>query len=96
MDIAVPRGTPVKATALGKVTRTGYVAGYGILVEVDHGNGLKTLYAHNSRVLVKKGEMVKKGQVIAYSGNTGVSTGDHLHYEIRKNGKDINPANYLP
>lgn len=96
IDIAVPRGTPVKATADGKVVSAGWSSGYGILVSIDHGNGLKTLYGHNTRAIVKKGETVKKGQIIAYSGKTGIATGDHLHYEVRKNGRDVNPANYLP
>ena len=95
IDIAVIRGTPVRATADGKVVFTGWNSGYGILVEIDHYNGLRTYYAHLTRAVVQKGDTVKKGQLIAYSGNTGVSSGDHLHYEIRKNGKDINPINYL-
>jgi len=96
IDIAVVRGTPVKATADGRVVSAGWSGGYGILVTIDHGNGLKTLYGHNTRAIVKKGDLVKKGQVISYSGNTGIGTGDHLHYEVRKNGRDVNPANYLP
>ncbi|MDI9473522.1 MAG: M23 family metallopeptidase [Bacillota bacterium] len=96
IDIGVLKGTPVKATADGVVSRAGWVSGYGILVQIDHGNGIETLYGHLSRAVVKKGDTVKKGQLIAYSGNTGLSTGDHLHYEVRLNGKDVNPMNYLP
>ncbi|MDD2432002.1 MAG: M23 family metallopeptidase [Firmicutes bacterium] len=96
VDIGVLKGTPVKATADGIIKKAGWVTGYGILVQIDHGNGIDTLYGHLSRSVVKKGDVVKKGQLIAYSGNTGVSTGDHLHYEVRVNGRDVNPLNYLP
>lgn len=95
IDIAVYVGTPVRATADGLVTWSGSKSGYGLTVIIDHGNGIETLYAHNSKLVAKRGSEVKKGQVIAYSGNTGVSTGPHLHYEVRKAGKSVDPMVYL-
>lgn len=95
IDIAVPVGTPVRASADGVVTWSGDKSGYGLTVIIDHGNGIETLYGHNSRLVAKRGSEVKKGQVIAYSGNTGVSTGPHLHYEVRKAGKCVDPMIYL-
>jgi len=95
LDIAVPTGTPVRAAAAGTVTYAGSMGSYGIIVIIDHGNGVETRYAHNSRVAVKVGQRVKRGELIAYSGNTGNSTGPHLHFEIRYRGTAVNPENYL-
>ncbi len=95
MDIAVPTGTPIKAAADGRVTFAGWNGGYGILVIVDHGNGVETRYAHNSRLNVKMGQKVERGQVVSYSGNTGNSTGPHLHFEIRQRNTPVNPHPYL-
>jgi len=95
IDIAVNTGTPVKAAARGRVTFSGVNGGYGYLVIIDHGDGVETRYAHNSRLLVKAGEYVNRGQVIAYSGNTGNSTGPHLHFEIRYKGNSVDPRSYL-
>ena len=95
IDIAVPTGTPVRAAAAGRVTFSGWGGGYGYLVVIDHGQGVETRYAHNSRLAVQAGQKVKRGQVIAYSGNTGHSTGPHLHLEIRRNGQPLNPEKYL-
>jgi len=95
IDIPTRIGTPVRATAEGKVTIAGVRGGYGILVEVDHGNGYRTRYGHNSRLAVKVGQWVKKGQTIAYAGSTGTSTGPHLHYEVRVNNVPVNPVPYL-
>jgi len=95
IDIANDVGTPIVATADGKVIVSGGSSGYGQLIQIDHGNGINTLYGHNSQVLVQNGQMVKKGQVIAYMGSTGYSTGPHVHYEIRVNGTPVNPVNYL-
>ncbi|HOB92126.1 MAG TPA: M23 family metallopeptidase [Bacillota bacterium] len=95
IDIAVSVGTPVKATADGVVILSGTSGGYGLTVIIDHGYGVQTLYAHNSRLLVKAGEVVTRGQVISYSGNTGVSTGPHLHYEVRVGGKAVDPSIYM-
>jgi murein DD-endopeptidase MepM/ murein hydrolase activator NlpD len=91
VDIAAPAGTPVKAAAAGKVVFSGRIAGYGNLVEVDHGNGLMTRYGHNSANLVSVGDEIQAGQAIALVGNTGRSTGNHLHFEVRKAGKAVNP-----
>ncbi|HPT83714.1 MAG TPA: peptidoglycan DD-metalloendopeptidase family protein [Limnochordia bacterium] len=95
LDIAVNTGTPVRAAADGRVTFAGWNGGYGILVIVDHGNNVETRYAHNSRLNVKVGQSVTRGQVIAYSGNTGNSTGPHVHFEIRYRGNPVNPQSYL-
>jgi len=96
IDISKPVGSTVKASAGGTVTRAGNAGTYGILVEINHGNGWVTRYAHNSKVLVRAGDKVTKGQAIALSGNTGRSTGPHVHFEIRYNGSAKNPLSYLP
>lgn len=95
IDIGVPIGTPVKAADGGKVIFAGNKSGYGLVVIINHGGNLESRYAHNSKLLVKKGDRVYKGQKIALSGNTGRSTGPHLHFEIRKNGTPINPTKYV-
>lgn len=95
VDIPTRIGTPVRATAEGKVTIAGLRGGYGLLVEIDHGYGYRTRYGHNSRLAVKVGQLVKKGQVIAYAGSTGTSTGPHVHYEVRINNVPVNPVPYL-
>jgi murein DD-endopeptidase MepM/ murein hydrolase activator NlpD len=96
IDLAVWLGTPVKATAEGVVTYAGSKGGYGLLVEIDHLNGFVTRYAHNDSIKVKKGQYLTKGTVVALSGNSGISTGAHLHYEVRISGKAVNPRQYLP
>jgi Membrane proteins related to metalloendopeptidases len=95
-DLAVPTGTPVYATDNGYVSRAvvSYV-GYGVYVIIDHGNGVSTLYAHNSQLYVSTGQYVTRGQVIAASGSTGNSTGPHLHFEVRINNTPVNPAPYI-
>lgn len=95
IDIAVPEGTPVLAQGKGTVIDARWDNTYGQVVLIQYDNGLQVLYAHNRDILVKKGYPVIKGQKIAYSGNTGNSTGPHLHYEIRVNGKTVNPLLYL-
>lgn len=95
IDIAVQIGTPVAAPADGVVIKAGFEAGYGNMVELSHGYGLKSVFGHNSRLNVKPGQHVKRGDVIAYSGNTGSSTGPHVHYEVRVNGLPVNPVRYL-
>jgi murein DD-endopeptidase MepM/ murein hydrolase activator NlpD len=96
LDIAVPSGTQVKAADGGKVLISGWNGGYGYYIAIDHGNGISTAYAHNSRLLVKEGDVVYQGQVIAGSGSTGLSTGPHLHFEVRINGAPVDPVKYLP
>jgi murein DD-endopeptidase MepM/ murein hydrolase activator NlpD len=95
MDIAAQIGTPVFATADGVVIKAGSEASYGDMVELSHGYGLKTIFGHNSRLNVKPGQHVKRGDIIAYVGDTGSSTGPHLHYEVRVNGLPVNPVHYL-
>lgn len=95
IDIAAKTGTAINAADGGKVVFAGYNGAYGNMVEIDHGNGFKTRYAHCSKILVKVGDKVYKGQHIANVGNTGRSTGAHLHFEVLKNGKNQNPSNYV-
>jgi murein DD-endopeptidase MepM/ murein hydrolase activator NlpD len=95
-DIAVGSGTPVHATDDGIVLVSGWQGGYGNFIAIDHGKGISTCYGHNSRLLVSAGSRVTKGQVIAYSGSTGLSTGPHVHFEVRINGVPVNPIPYLP
>ncbi|RCW61961.1 MULTISPECIES: LysM peptidoglycan-binding domain-containing protein [Halanaerobium] len=96
LDIAVPRGTSVRAAASGEVVHSGWMNGFGYTVIIDHGNGVETLYGHNSRVTVARGAMVSKGQQIALSGSSGLSTGPHLHFGVLRNEEPLNPKNYLP
>lgn len=95
IDIASNVGTPVVATADGLVVQSGPSGGYGNMVQVDHGNGLVTVYGHNSQLAASVGQTVKKGQIIAYAGSTGKSTGPHVHYEVRENGTAVDPWRYL-
>ena len=96
IDIANDMGTPIVATADGVVTTAGWNGGgYGNMVDIDHGNGILTRYGHASEVVVHEGQHVKRGEVIAYMGSTGFSTGPHVHYEIHVNGETVNPASYL-
>lgn len=96
IDIAVATGTPVLAAAGGKVIRSGWVNGFGKTVILDHGNGVTSLYGHNSQLLVRVGDMVHVGQVVGKIGLTGVTTGPHLDFRIMLNQKTVNPLNYLP
>lgn len=95
IDLAGHVGVQVRATSDGKVTFTGWKGAYGNTVDVEHGYGFVTRYGHLSRVLVKEGQVVKRGDVIAVQGSTGRSTGHHLHYEVRYQNKAINPRNFL-
>ena len=95
MDFSAPRGTPIYATGDGRVVLTERKrTGYGKSVRIDHGYNYLTLYGHMSKINCRVGQKVKRGDVIGYVGNTGKSFGPHCHYEVRKNGKPINPANF--
>lgn len=95
IDIDANSGDPVTAAAEGVVSFSGVRSGYGNVVEIDHGNGYKTLYAHNSANMVRSGDIVRAGQQIAKVGSTGRSTGSHLHFEVLLNGRQVNPRQYL-
>ena len=94
-DFAAPHGTPIYATADGVVIHAGWQSGYGRMVKIKHEFGIETRYAHNSKLFVKTGQRVSRGQKIAAMGNTGRSTGTHLHYEVRVGGKAVNPMIYI-
>lgn len=95
LDIVAPSGTPVRASADGLVTVAGRQAGYGKVVHLSHGSGLSTRYGHLSEVLVRPGQRVKQGDVLGRVGSTGRSTGPHLHYEVLRAGRQVNPRKYL-
>ncbi|MDY5641241.1 MAG: M23 family metallopeptidase [Lachnospiraceae bacterium] len=95
MDFAVPTGTAIRATSGGVVTKAGWGSGYGYVVYIKHPDGKESRYGHCSKVLVKAGQSVKQGEKIALSGNTGISTGPHLHFEILVGGTQVNPLKYL-
>ncbi|MDR1914792.1 MAG: peptidoglycan DD-metalloendopeptidase family protein [Clostridiales bacterium] len=95
LDIVVPTGTNVRTTGGGVVKHAGEYGSYGILIIIDHGNGIETYYGHNSKALVKAGDTVVRGQIVSESGSTGRSTGPHVHYEVRINGSAVNPSKYV-
>lgn len=95
VDFGASYGSTVRAADSGRVIFAGWYGGYGQAVIIDHGNGLTTLYGHNSRLFVQEGQMVQQGQAISAVGSTGLSTGPHLHFEVRQNGTPINPMGYL-
>ena len=95
VDYAVNIGTPIRAAGAGRVVYSGWASGYGKAVIIEHRKGLRTLYAHNSQLLVRVGEFVERNEVITRSGNTGNSTGPHLHFEVQINSRAVNPLNYL-
>ncbi len=96
IDIGVPMGTPIKAADGGTVIFAGWNDAYGKLTIIDHGDGISTVYAHQSVQLVNVGDKVYQGEIIGHVGTTGWSTGPHLHFEVRINGTPVNPMNYLP
>ena len=95
VDFADPYGANVSASKSGEVIYSGWINGYGNTVIIDHGNGVQTLYGHNSELLVSVGQRVSRGETIALVGSTGMSTGPHIHFEIRINGQHVNPLDYL-
>lgn len=95
IDVSAPMGSPIQSPAAGRVTKAGWEAGYGNVIVIDHGYGLTTKFAHASKVDGRVGQTVKRGEVIAYVGNTGLATGPHLHYEVRVNGKPVDPMRYV-
>lgn len=95
VDLAARTGSLVRAAADGAISYAGYRGGYGLTIIIDHGYGYRTLYAHNSKLLVRVGQSVKKGQAIARSGSSGSSTGPHLHFEVWANGRKVNPLPFM-
>jgi len=95
VDIPGKRGTRIKAVAGGVVVKSGRVSGYGNVVEIKHADGLTTLYGHNKKNTVKKGDIIEKGDTVALLGSTGRSTGPHVHFEVRENGNPVNPMRYI-
>jgi murein DD-endopeptidase MepM/ murein hydrolase activator NlpD len=95
VDLAAPSGSPIVATSDGIVGEADWRGGYGLLVALEHGGGIETRYGHMSRLNVAAGQSVHKGDVIGFVGSTGLSTGPHLHYEVRVNGQPINPLPLL-
>ncbi|MBU0481938.1 MAG: M23 family metallopeptidase [Proteobacteria bacterium] len=95
VDLSGERGTEVRATADGLVIERGYNPTYGWYVKIDHGNRFSTMYAHNQKILVRKNDFIERGQVVSLVGNTGRSTGPHLHYEIRYNDQPVNPMKFM-
>jgi murein DD-endopeptidase MepM/ murein hydrolase activator NlpD len=96
IDIAAPSGTPIHAAKAGEVIFTGWLGGYGNAVILDHGEGVATLYGHQSRIATTEGQVLNQGDVLGFVGTTGHSTGNHLHFEIRVDTKPRNPRPYLP
>jgi len=96
LDIAAPTGTEIRAVRAGRVEKAGWWGGYGNCVIINHGDGVRTLYAHASRILVKRGERVVQGQVVARVGSTGNSTGPHVHFEVRLDNRFKDPLDFLP
>ncbi len=95
VDLAADSGAPVRSPAMGSVLYAGYRAGYGKVVVIDHGYGIRTLFGHNAKLFVTTGQKVRRGEKISEVGSTGHSTGPHLHYEVRKNGVPVNPVTFF-
>jgi murein DD-endopeptidase MepM/ murein hydrolase activator NlpD len=95
IDVSAPSGSPIVAPAGGKVVKVSVESGYGNILEIDHGNGIRTKYAHCARILVRPGQRVERSQTIATVGNTGLSVGPHLHYEIIVEGRNVDPLKYV-
>jgi murein DD-endopeptidase MepM/ murein hydrolase activator NlpD len=95
IDVTAPMGSPIEAPAAGRVTDAGWESGYGNTITIDHGFGTVTKFAHASKILVRLGQRVSRGQRIALVGNTGLATGPHLHYEVHVNGRPVDPLRYV-
>ncbi len=95
IDVSAPMGSPIEAPAAGVVTDAGWETGYGNTITINHGFGIVTKFAHASKLLVKTGQRVSRGQRIALVGNSGLATGPHLHYEVHVNGRPVNPLKYV-
>jgi len=95
IDVTAPMGTPIQSPAGGRVVSAGWESGYGNVIEIDHGFGIRTKFAHCSKLLARTGQRVERTQIIAEVGNTGLATGPHLHYEVHVNGKPVNPLRYV-
>jgi murein DD-endopeptidase MepM/ murein hydrolase activator NlpD len=95
IDLSAPTGTPIVAPAAGVVIKSERDGSYGNVIEIDHGNGIVTRYAHCSRLVVRRGQRVQRGDLIAAVGSTGLSVGPHLHYEIHVNGTAVDPLTYV-
>jgi murein DD-endopeptidase MepM/ murein hydrolase activator NlpD len=94
MDFTAPRGTPIYASGNGKIYRAQRSSTFGKVVYIDHGYGYKSIYAHMSKMVVRRGQQVRRGDIIGYVGSTGLSVAPHLHYEVHKNGKALNPISF--
>jgi len=95
IDLRAPRGTPIRAAAAGRVKFSGYNRGYGHIIVIDHGAGVETAYAHNQRNMVRQGQRVQQGMTIATVGKSGNATGYHVHFELRRYGRALDPARYV-
>lgn len=95
LDVVADYGTPIVATAKGRVSFVGYAGEYGLAIEIDHGHGHVTRYAHASRATVRQGQPVERGDMIGHIGDTGLALGPHVHYEVLVNGRKVNPRNYI-
>jgi murein DD-endopeptidase MepM/ murein hydrolase activator NlpD len=95
IDVTAPMGTPIEAPAAGVVIESGWESGYGNTITIDHGYGIVTKFAHTSKILVREGQRVSRGQRIALVGNSGLATGPHLHYEVHVNGRPVDPLRYV-
>ena len=95
IDIAAREGTSIFAAANGRVVRASWAVGYGLTIEIDHGFGYSTLYGHASKLIAERGQEVKRGDVVAQVGSTGIATSDHLHYEVRVNGVAQDPSTFI-
>ena len=95
IDIGVPQGTKIVAAQSGTIIYSDWYGGYGMVIMIDHGGGIVTLYGHNSKLIAKVGQKVDKGDAVSLSGTTGLSTGPHLHFEVRVNGQYVDPLTYV-